>query len=150
MLVTLSGIVTLGTMDGANVEIHEAVGSENIMIFGMTTPEVNSLKQNGYNPMNYYHNNAEIRKVIDFINQGILGKTFPELSASMIYHDPYMVLADFADYKRIQSAAEDLYYNDRDRWNRMMLQNTANAGIFSSDRAVNEYAENIWKTKRVK
>ncbi len=150
MKLMINGAVTLGTMDGANVEIHEAVGSDNIMIFGMTTPEVDSLKKNGYNPMSYYQNNSEIRKVIDFINQGILGKTFPELSASIIYHDPYMVLADFADYKRIQSAAEDIYYNERDRWNRMMLQNTANAGIFSADRAVNEYAENIWKTKAVK
>ena len=150
MKLMINGAVTLGTMDGANVEIYNAVGSDNILIFGMTTPEVDSLKKNGYNPMNYYHNNAEIRKVIDFIDQGILGKTFPELSTSMIYHDPYMVLADFADYKRIQSSAEDIYYNDRRKWNRMMLQNTANAGIFAADRAVNEYAQNIWKTKPVK
>ncbi len=149
MKLMINGAVTLGTEDGANVEIHEAVGDENILVFGMTTPEVNSLKRDGYSPMNYYQNNAEIRKVIDFINGGINGKTFPEIGSTIVHHDPYMVLADFADYRRIQQEAEEIYYNDRRRWNRMMLLNIANAGRFAADRAVDEYARDIWHTKKV-
>ncbi len=148
MKLMINGAVTLGTLDGANVEIHEAVGSDNIMLFGMTTPEVNTLKRDGYNPMSYYHNNAEIRKIIDFINGGINGKTFPEIGSTIVHHDPYMVLADFADYRRIQQEAENIYYNDRNRWNKMMLKNIANAGRFAADRAVNEYAQDIWHTKK--
>lgn len=149
MKLMINGAVTLGTEDGANVEIHEAVGDENILIFGMTTPEVNNLKRDGYNPMSYYHNNAELRKIIDFINGGINGKAFPEIGSTIVHHDPYMVLADFADYRRIQQEAENIYYNDRKRWNRMMLMNIANAGRFAADRAVNEYAQDIWHTKKV-
>ena len=149
MKLMINGAVTLGTMDGANVEIHEAVGEENIIIFGMSTPEAESLKHDGYNPMNYYSNNSEIRKVIDFINSGINGKTFPEIGSTILHHDPYMVLADFADYVRIQNEAEKLYA-DRDRWNKMMLMNISGAGRFAADRAVNEYARDIWHTEPVK
>lgn len=148
MKLMINGAVTLGTMDGANVEIHEAVGDDNIIIFGMSTPEVNNLKRDGYSPMNYYANNAEIKKVIDFINSGINGKTFPEIGSTIVHHDPYMVLADFADYKRAQSDAEKMF-TDKDKWNKMMLMNIAGAGRFAADRAVNEYAENIWHTKPV-
>ncbi len=149
MKLMINGAVTLGTLDGANVEIHQSVGDDNILLFGMTTPEVNTLKRDGYNPMSYYQNNAEIRKVIDFINGGINGKTFPEIGSTIIHHDPYMVLADFADYRRIQQEAENIYYNDKNRWNRMMLMNIAGAGIFAADRAVNEYAQNIWHTEKI-
>ena len=145
MKLMINGAVTLGTMDGANVEIHEAVGEDNIIIFGMSTPEVNDLKRIGYNPMNYYQNNAELRKVIDFINKGISGKTFPEIGSTIIHHDPYMVLADFADYKAAQAKAEALF-KDRDAWNRMSLMNIAGAGRFACDRAINEYARDIWHT----
>lgn len=149
MKLMINGAVTLGTMDGANVEIHEAVGDDNILIFGMSTPEAESLKHDGYTPMNYYSNNSELRKVIDFINSGINGKTFPEIGSTILHHDPYMVLADFADYVRIQNEAEKLYA-DRDRWNKMMLMNIAGAGRFAADRAVNEYARDIWHTEPVK
>ncbi len=145
MKLMLNGAVTLGTMDGANIEIHEAVGEENIVIFGMKTPEVNALKNN-YNPYTYYENNAEIRKVVDFINKGINGKMFPDVSSSIIYHDPYMVLADFADYRQAQQRIEELW-NDRKKWNRMSLMNISGAGRFAADRAINEYAANIWHTK---
>ena len=145
MKLMINGAVTLGTMDGANVEIHEAVGEDNIIIFGMSTPEVNDLKRIGYNPMNYYQNNTELRKVIDFINNGISGKTFPEIGSAIIHHDPYMVLADFADYKAAQAKAEALF-KDRDAWNRMSLMNIAGAGRFACDRAINEYARDIWHT----
>ncbi len=149
MKLMINGAVTLGTMDGANVEIHEAVGGDNIMIFGMSTPEVNNLKRDGYSPMNYYQNSPELKKVIDFINAGINGKTFPEIGGTITYHDPYMVFADFADYKRAQNDAEKLF-SDKDKWNKMMLMNIAGAGRFAADRAVNEYAENIWHTQPVK
>ncbi len=146
MKLMINGAITLGTMDGANVEIHEAVGDDNIIIFGMSTPEVNELKRVGYNPMNYYQNNADIRKVVDFINGGINGKVFPEIGGTITHHDPYMVLADFADYKAAQAKAEKLFA-DRGVWNRMSLMNIAGAGRFACDRAINDYARDIWHTK---
>lgn len=143
----LNGAVTLGTMDGANVEIFDAVGEDNIFIFGMSTPEVQRLKNFGYDPQQYYNNNGEIQKTLNFANQvGINGQFFHEVTSSIIHHDPYMVLADFEDYRKKQieiSAA----YTDRENWNRMSLLNVAGAGIFSADRAINEYAKNIWHTK---
>ena len=145
MKLMLNGAITLGTMDGANIEIHDAVGEDNIIIFGMRTPEVNELKAH-YNPHTYYENNAEIHKVVDFINKGINGKMFPDVSASIIYHDPYMVLADFADYRQAQIKAEELW-KDRETWNRMSLMNISGAGRFAADRAINEYAANIWNTQ---
>ena len=143
----LNGAVTLGTMDGANVEIFDAVGEDNIFIFGMSTPEVQRLKDFGYDPQQYYNNNGEIQKTLNFANQvGINGQFFHEVTSSIIHHDPYMVLADFEDYRKKQieiSAA----YTDRENWNRMSLLNVAGAGIFAADRAINEYAKNIWHTK---
>ncbi len=149
MKLMMNGAVTLGTLDGANVEIHEAVGNENIIIFGMTTPEVNELKRAGYVPMNFYNNNADLHNVIDFINRGINGKPFPEIGSTIMHHDPYMVLADFADYRKAQSTIDELWA-DRERWNRMSLMNTARSGRFAADRAINEYAANIWDTKPAK
>lgn len=149
MKLMMNGAITLGTLDGANVEIHEAVGDENIVIFGMTTPEVNDLKRSGYVPMNFYNNNAELRSVIDFINRGICDKQFPEIGSTIVHHDPYMVLADFADYRKAHSRIDELWA-DRERWNRMSLMNTACSGRFAADRAINEYAQNIWHAKSVK
>ena len=146
MKLMINGAVTLGTMDGANVEIHDAVGADNIIIFGMSTPEVDELKRRGYNPMSYYNNNAEIKRVVDYISQnGIAGKQFPEI-ANIINCDPYMVLADFADYRRAQKHMIELY-KDREKWNRMSLMNISGAGRFAADRAINEYARDIWHTK---
>jgi starch phosphorylase len=107
MKLMLNGAITLGTLDGANVEIREAVGNENMIIFGMTTAEVARLRQTGYIPMSYYTNNSDLRKVIDFINHNsINGKSFPEIGSTIVHHDPYMVLADFADYHKAQSKAK--------------------------------------------
>ena len=146
MKLMINGAVTLGTMDGANVEIHDAVGDDNIIIFGMSTPEVDELKRRGYNPMSYYNNNAEIKRVVDYIAQnGIAGKQFPEI-ANIINYDPYMVLADFADYRRAQKHMVELY-NDSEKWNRMSLMNISGAGRFAADRAINDYARDIWHTK---
>ncbi len=146
MKLMINGAVTLGTMDGANVEIFDAVGEENIIIFGMSTPEVDDLKRRGYNPMSYYNNNSQIKRVVDYISQnGIAGKQFPEI-ANIINHDPYMVLADFADYRRAQKQMVELY-KDKDKWNRMSLMNISGAGRFAADRAINDYARDIWHTK---
>ena len=146
MKLMMNGAITLGTMDGANVEIYEAVGAENIIIFGMNTKEVNELKRDGYVPMNYYNNNAEIHNLIEFINKGIGGKMFGEISNTAIYHDPYMALADFGDYVRAQNAVSETY-KDAEKFTKMSLTNIAKAGIFSSDRAITEYAKNIWYMK---
>lgn len=146
MKLMINGAITLGTMDGANIEIHDSVGDDNIIIFGMKTPEVNELKKSGYFPSNFYQNNPTIRKTLDFINSHtISGKNFPEIGETIKHHDPYMVLADFADYALAQKKAEEIYL-DKDRLNRMSLYNIAGAGIFAADRSINDYARDIWHT----
>lgn len=147
MKLMINGAVTLGTMDGANVEIFDAVGADNIFIFGMSTLEVEELKRRGYVPQNYYNNNAELHNAIDFLNRvGIAGKQFPEIGGTILNHDPYMVLADFADYRRAQHQAVETFA-DRKAWNQMSLMNIAGAGRFAADRAINDYARDIWHTK---
>ena len=148
MKLMINGALTLGTLDGANVEIHESVTEENMFLFGMTTPEVEDLKRRGYFPSNYLSGNAELRKVINFIQGGINGKQFPEI-ANIVNHDPYMVLADFADYRATQKKIDEVW-KDREKWNRMSLLNTAGAGRFATDRAINDYARDIWHTKPVR
>lgn len=148
MKLMINGAITIGTMDGANVEIFDAVGPENILIFGMSTPEVNELKKSGYNPQNYYNNNSELNSIINFINKGINGKMFGEIGGSITHYDPYMVLADFADYRNIQKQAEEIYKNKK-RWNKMSLMNIAGAGVFAADRAINDYARDIWHTEKI-
>ena len=149
MKLMMNGAITLGTMDGANVEIYDAVGAENIIIFGMNTKEVTELRRSGYNPFNYYSNNDEIHQLIDFINKGINGKQFSELSNVIVHHDPYMALADFADYRAKQKLAVELH-NDTDKWNRMSLMNISGAGVFAADRSINDYARDIWHVDPLK
>ncbi|MBR5437924.1 MAG: glycogen/starch/alpha-glucan phosphorylase, partial [Clostridia bacterium] len=149
MKLMINGALTLGTLDGANVEINEAVGDENMFLFGMKTPEVMEMQRTGYTPMNYFNNNAELRRVIEFIQQGIGGKQFPEIGNTIIHHDPYMVLADFADYRAKQKMIDEVW-KDRTKWNRMSLMNIAGAGRFAADRAINDYARDIWNTKPVR
>ncbi len=149
MKLMMNGAVTLGTEDGANVEIHEAVGDDNILIFGMQTPEVLALQKNGYSPMQYYNNNAELRQALDFIGKGIAGQPFDNIYNTLKTHDTYMALADFADYRATQQKASALYRN-RDVWNKMSLTNIAKSGIFSADRSIEEYAKNIWHLSPVK
>ncbi len=149
MKLMMNGAITLGTEDGANVEIHKAVGDDNIIIFGMQTPEVLSLQKNGYSPAQYYNNNPELREALDFIGKGIAGQTFDNIYSSLKSHDRYMALADFADYRKAQRRASTLYA-DRNKWNKMSLVNIAKSGIFSADRSIGDYAENIWHLKPVK
>ncbi len=143
MKMMINGAVTLGTMDGANVEIYEAVGKENIVIFGMTEQEVDEINKHGYNPLIYYNNNSTLRNAIDNINNNFSSVDFKDIKNSLLSFDPFMVMADFIDYREARSKTYNLY-NDRDMWNRMSLINIANAGRFSADRAVKQYAENIW------
>ncbi len=149
MKLMINGALTLGTLDGANVEINEAVGDDNMFLFGMKTPDVVELQRTGYTPINYFNNNAELRRVIEFIQQGFGGKQFPEIGNSIIHHDPYMVLADFADYRAKQKKIDEVW-KDREKWNRMSLMNIAGAGRFAADRAINDYARDIWDTKPVR
>lgn len=146
MKLMLNGAVTLGTLDGANIEIKDAAGDENIVIFGMKTEEVNALKANGYRPIDYYNGNGIIRDGIERMYRGINGCTFNDVANSLKDSDPYMVLADFDSYRNAQRYAIECY-RDTKKWARMSLNNIAGAGIFSADRAVTEYAENIWHLK---
>ena len=139
----LNGAVTLGTLDGANIEIKEAAGDDNIVIFGMTTPEVNALQARGYNPVDYYNGDGRIKEAIERMYHGINGCTFTDVANSLKDRDPYMVLADFDSYRKAQAYITECY-NDKMTWARMSLNNIAGAGIFSADRAVTEYADNIW------
>ena len=148
MKLMLNGAVTLGTEDGANVEIHRAVGDDNIVIFGMSTPEANELKSR-YNPNQYYYNNPRIKEAIDFLGGGLNGHHFPDVVNSLLHRDPYMVLADFESYCRAQDKVSELY-GKQEIWNRMAITNTAMAGRFAADRAVEDYARDIWHCKPVK
>ena len=143
MKLMLNGAITLGTLDGANIEIKDAVGDENIIIFGMKTEEVNDLKRTGYNPESYYESNPVIKNCIDRMYHGINGCNFNEVANSLKNSDPYMVLADFDSYRKAQAYSSECY-NDSKKWTQMSLNNIAGAGIFSADRAVTEYAKDIW------
>ena len=144
----INGAITLGTLDGANVEIHDVVGDDNSLIFGMTTPEVNQLKKQGYNPAVPYNNNHIIRASVDGIRNEFGGR-FNDIATSLSTLDPYMVLADFADYASTQQKASRLYM-DKNHWNKMSLVNIAKAGRFASDRSIRDYADTIWHIKPVK
>lgn len=141
----INGALTLGTLDGANVEIYEEVGSENIFIFGMKAEEVENLKNQGYQPESYL-SNPLIRKVIERLNKGFNGKSFKHISDYLLKRDPYMVLADFASYLE-KHEEMDKVYQDQKLWNQMALVNIAKAGIFAADRSASEYAKNIWGLK---
>ena len=142
MKLMLNGAITLGTLDGANIEIKDAVGDENIIIFGMKTEEVNDLKRTGYNPESYYESNPVIKNCIDRMYHGINGCNFNEVANSLKNSDPYMVLADFDSYRKAQAYSSECY-KDSKKWTQMSLNNIAGAGIFSADRAVTEYAKDI-------
>ncbi len=149
MKLMMNGAITLGTLDGANVEICQAVGEENMFLFGMRTEEVEALRRQGYNPRGYYMDNPAIHRAIDVMYQGFEGRNYSEIAGSLINHDPYMVLADFADYVRAQNASGALY-RDRDAWARKALLNTAGSGVFASDRSIRDYNDRIWHAKNVK
>ncbi len=143
MKLMLNGAVTMGTLDGANIEIKEACGDDSIFVFGMTAEEVAAARA-GYAPAEIYKANETIRRAVDLLSAGIGGNTFEEIAHSLKNIDPYMVLADFDSYAKAQHDAAQCY-KDTQRWQRMSLANIAGAGIFSADRSIEEYAKNIWR-----
>ena len=149
MKLMINGAVTLGTLDGANVEIHGAVGDDNMFLFGMTADEVEALWRRGYNPMEFINRDPELKAVMDLLMNGINGSRFDDIVYSLIRPgygpaDAYMSMADFSDYVRAQNDVSAAY-TDRERFAKMALVNIAKAGIFSADRAVSEYADRIWR-----
>ena len=145
----LNGAITLGTLDGANVEIADAAGHENEIIFGMLTPEVNALKGMGYHPNAFISGDNTAMAVLDFLEKGWNGENFSEVTSNLRNADPYMVMADFKDYRRAQHDLQELY-RDKQKWNHMSLKNISNAGIFSADRSIMDYARDIWGATPVK
>ena len=145
----LNGAITLGTLDGANVEIADAAGKDNEIIFGMLTPEVNALKGMGYHPQAFISDDNVAMAVLDMLEKGWNGENFSEVTNNLRNSDPYMVLADFKDYRRAQHTVQELY-KQKQTWNRMSLMNISNAGIFSADRSIMNYSRDIWGATPVK
>ena len=154
MKLALNGALTIGTLDGANVEIREEVGDDNIFIFGHSVDQVQALKTQGYNPYDYYNSNWELKSVIDWLHSDYFSPgehdAFAPLCSSLLEGgDPYLCLADYVDYMRAQEAV-DQAFSDPKRWAKMAIINTAHMGKFSSDRTISEYASHIWNLKPVK
>ena len=147
MKLMLNGAITLGTLDGANVEIHEAVGEENILIFGMTAAEVEQRRASGYHPMELYQQNPVIKRAVDALMTEFGENTFPDLYHMLRDSDYYMTLADFDSYRKMRQYSGELY-RDKYRWLKISLLNIAGSAIFSADRAIGEYARNIWGLER--
>ena len=147
MKMSMNGALTIGTLDGANIEIREEVGSENFFLFGLTEGQVAQKQAEGYHPADYYHGDTELKAVIDLINSGLFshGDTglFRPLTDHLLYHDNYMLMADYRAYVDCQHEI-DHAYRDPAHWTRMSILNVARMGKFSSDRAISEYAEHIW------
>jgi starch phosphorylase len=152
MKFSMNGALTIGTMDGANIEIREEVGAENFFLFGLDATEVAAVKANGYRPMDVYSSNPELKEVIDFIRSGFFSRgdteLFRPLTDALLWHDPYLLLADFAAYAACQREVSEAY-QDKDRWTRMSILNAARSGKFSSDRSIREYSAQIWRVPRV-
>lgn len=152
MKFALNGALTIGTLDGANVEIREEVGEENFFLFGLTAEEVYAKKAQGYNPMYYYHTDGELKLAIDRISSGFFSDGDPNLFAplldTLLYHDEYMLLADYRAYIECQEQVSQAY-QDEENWTRMAILNVARMGKFSSDRSIGDYCQDIWKIKPV-
>lgn len=153
MKFSMNGALTIGTLDGANIEIREEVGAENFFLFGLSAEEVSALKSKGYNPWNYYNTNAELRQVIDSIASGCFSSGNPDLFRpiveSLLHRDEYLHLADYQSYVDCQEQVATTY-RDQERWTRMSILNVARMGKFSSDRTIQEYCQEIWKAEPVK
>lgn len=149
----MNGALTIGTLDGANVEIREEAGAENFFLFGLTVDEVEALKRDGYRPASVVTENPELRAVLDLIAGGHFShgdtEVFRPLIDNLIHHDPFLVLADYASYVQCQDRVSAAW-QDRDAWSRMSILNAARSGKFSSDRAIEEYCDEIWGVRPVK
>ena len=150
----MNGAVTIGTLDGANVEINELVGEDNIFIFGLTAEEVNEIYQKqDYKPYEIYESNETLKQVIDQLVDedffDVPSGEFKEIYDRLMYHDNYLILKDFASYEEAHRRANERY-KDRDRWTKMSIVNIAKSGKFSSDRTIKEYANEIWHVEPIK
>jgi starch phosphorylase len=152
MKFSMNGALTIGTLDGANIEIREEVGAENFFLFGLTAEQVRSMKASGYRPQDYYHANPELKDVIDLIRGGFFSRgnseLFRPLIDGLLYHDPYLLFADFPSYLECQQQVSTAY-RDVAHWTRMSILNTARSGKFSSDRSIGEYCADIWQARAV-
>jgi len=150
MKFSMNGALTIGTLDGANIEIREEVGAENFFLFGLKTTEVQELKANGYNPWDYYHSNDTLKAVMDLVASGHFShgdtELFRPLLDNLLHHDPFLLLADYQSYIDCQDAVGHAY-RDQDNWTRMSILNAARTGKFSSDRSIREYCNDIWHVK---
>jgi starch phosphorylase len=153
MKFSMNGALTIGTLDGANVEIRQEVGAENFFLFGLTAEEVSALRKKGYDPMAIYRANPELQAVLDLIQSGRFSRgdttLFRPLVDSLLYHDPYLLLADYQSYVDCQNRVGQTYQNP-ERWTRMAILNVARMGKFSSDRSIQEYCTDIWRIPPVK
>ena len=152
MKLMINGAMTIGTLDGANIEMLAAAGKENMYIFGLSSTEVDDIWGKGYHCLDYYTGNERLQKIISALNIGFAGESFSEIANYLLNDpgiaDPYMCLADFESYRTThERAIRD--YSDKDKWNRMSLMNIASAGYFSADRSIREYAEKIWHLERL-
>jgi starch phosphorylase len=152
MKLMMNGAMTIGTLDGANVEMLAEVGKDNMYIFGLTSAEVDDLWQRGYNSAEFYTCNQKIQRIINALTVGFAGESFADIANYLTkgpgIADPFMCLADFESYRTTHERAVRDYAN-KEKWNRMSLMNIAGAGFFGADRSINEYAENIWGIKRL-
>jgi starch phosphorylase len=152
MKFSMNGALTIGTMDGANIEIREEVGPENFFLFGLTAQEVYELKARGYRPYDYYERNPELKDMVDLVRSGFFSRgdtdLFRPLVDGLLYHDPYLLFADYQSYAECQRQV-DVAYRDVEHWTKMSILNAARSGKFSSDRTIREYASQIWKVKPV-
>ncbi|MFC2172543.1 glycogen/starch/alpha-glucan phosphorylase, partial [Acidobacteriota bacterium] len=152
MKFAMNGALTIGTLDGANIEIRQEVGEENFFLFGLTNEEIGHLKAAGYNPRDYYSANADLRRVIDMVRDGHFSKEDPALFKSLVdsllYEDRYMLFADYQSYVECQDHVSEAY-RDQDRWTKMSILNVARIGKFSSDRSIRDYCREIWKVEPV-
>ena len=152
MKLMINGALTIGTLDGANVEMLAAAGDDNMFIFGLTANDVDELWLKGYNSALYYANNERLKKIVNYLNVGFAGESFSDIANYLLsgygIADPYMCLADFESYRQTH---ENLItaYQDKERWNRMSLMNIASAGYFAADRSIEDYAKNIWNLKKL-
>jgi starch phosphorylase len=148
----INGAITLGTLDGANVEMLAAAGNDNMFIFGLTREEVDELWLRGYNSAEFYTNNPRLRRIIEQLRVGFAGESFADIASYLIsgpgIADPFMCLADFESYRMThEQIIED--YKNKEKWNRMSLMNISAAGYFTADRSINEYAEKFWGINRL-
>ena len=149
----INGALTIGTLDGANVEMQQACGKDNIFIFGLTAKEVEQVWQNGYRSTSFYTGNRRLERIIDALNRGFNGQSFAHISNYLLTNtpvaDPYMCFTDFNSYRQVHIDADNVYM-DKKQWATKSLNNIATAGIFAADRSIKEYADNIWNLKKIK